>query len=173
MFITREERGVIEGRTWPIWMPVSSRPRTGCRRRGDFPWKFIQGERREPMLTKWGTALTLFLAAATFGTLAMPEEKNPQAQPPVTEKPKAEKAKVSKSRRVYGIVVAYDAGKMIKLKGEKGQEWVFAITPDAKIKGEVKEGGKVGVVYRKKNDKMLATSISVTSSREKKPPKKE
>jgi hypothetical protein len=101
------------------------------------------------MLTKWGTALFLLLAVATFGALAMPQEKRPETQPPVTEKPKAEKTKVSKSRRVYGIVVAYEAGKMIKLKEKKGQERVFAITPDAKIKGEVKEGCKVGVVYRK------------------------
>ncbi|MGE5252572.1 MAG: hypothetical protein ACM3N7_01310 [Planctomycetaceae bacterium] len=119
------------------------------------------------MLTKWGTALFFFLAAATFGALAMPQERSPQTPPPVTEKSKAEKAKVSKSRRAYGIVIAYEAGKMIKLKGKKGQDWVFAITPGAKIKGEVKEGGNVGVVYRKEDDKMLTTSISVTPSKKK------
>ena len=148
-------------------------PWPGRKRRGKFPWKFTQRERREPMLTKWGTALFLLLAVATFGALAMPQEKRPETQPPVTEKPKAEKTKVSKSRRVYGTVVAYEAGKMIKLKGKKGQERVFAITPDAKIKGEVKEGCKVGVVYRKEDDQRVATSISVTFSNKKKPPKKE
>jgi hypothetical protein len=124
------------------------------------------------MLTKWGPALFLLLGVATFGTLAMPQEKRLETQPLVTEKPKAEKTKVSKCRRVYGIVVAYEVGKMIKLKGEKGQERVFAITPDAKVKGEVKEGCKVGVVYRKEDDKRVATSISVTSSKKKSRPKK-
>jgi hypothetical protein len=84
-----------------------------------------------------------------------------EAPAPSGEKAKAEKPKASKPMRAYGTVAAYEAGKTIKVKGAKEKEWTFDIAPDAKIKGEVKEGAKVRVVYSKKDDKMVATSISV------------
>jgi len=47
------------------------------------------------------------------------------------------------------------------------------ITPGAKIEGEVKEGDKVGVIYKKADNKMLATSIAVITAKKAKVEKKE
>ena len=63
--------------------------------------------------------------------------------------------------RAYGIVAAYEAGKTIKVKGSKEKEWTFDIAPEVKIKGEVKDGAKVRVVYKKEGAKMIANSILV------------
>ena len=117
--------------------------------------------------------LVILLATATFvtGTLAQGQIVAPQS--PDAEKANAEKHKASKPMKVYGTVVAYEAGKTIAVKGRKGKEWMFAIAPDAKIKGEVKEGGKVRVGYKKEDDKMFATYISVATPRKAKPSTKE
>jgi hypothetical protein len=48
----------------------------------------------------------------------------------------------------------------------------FDVTGDTKMKGEVKEGAKVTVMYKKDGDKMIATSIAVAAEK-KAPPKKE
>ena len=96
-----------------------------------------------------------------------------EAPAPSGEKAKAEKPKVSKTMRAYGTVAAYEAGKTMKVKGKKEKEWTFDISPDVKIKGEVKEGAKVRVVYKKEDDKKVATSISAASPKKAKPVKKE
>jgi multidrug efflux pump subunit AcrA (membrane-fusion protein) len=84
--------------------------------------------------------------------------------------PKAEKPKAPKVLKAKGTVAAYDEmAKTLKLKMKvkgKEEEKEFAIADDAKIKGEVKEGAKATVKYKKEGDKMIATSISVP------PPKK-
>jgi len=81
-----------------------------------------------------------------------PEKAAPAPAPkPATEKPKALKA--------TGAVAAYEAGKMIAVK-VKDKEMKFDIAADAKVQGEVKEGAKVTVTYKKDGDKMVATSIS-------------
>ena len=90
-----------------------------------------------------------------------PEKAAPK---PAAEKPKAAKPKALKAA---GTVAAYEAGKMIAVK-MKDKEMKFDIAADAKVKGEVKEGAKVTVMYKKDGDKMVATSISVTP-----PPKKQ
>jgi len=89
------------------------------------------------------------------------------APAPAAEKPKVEKSKEAKPMKFGGTVAAYEAGKMIKVKGAKDKEMAFDVTGDTKMKGEVKEGAKVTVMYKKDGDKMMATSISVTP-----PPKK-
>ena len=81
-----------------------------------------------------------------------------KAQRPKEEAPKAMKA--------TGTVAGYEAGKMIKVKG-KDKETTFGVTGDTKVKGEVKDGAKVTVMYKKDGDKMVATSITVAA--EKKP----
>ena len=118
-------------------------------------------------------ALVILLATATFvtGTLAQENKVGPQSSAP--EKANAGKHKASKPMKVYGTVVAYEAGKTIAVKGRKGKERVFAITPDAKITGEVREGGKVRVGYKKEDDKMVATYISEATPRKAKPSMKE
>ena len=81
-----------------------------------------------------------------------------------TEKPKAEK-ETAKAMKATGTVAAYEAGKMIKVKG-KEKEMAFDLTADTQVKGEVKEGAKVTVMYKKDGDKIVATVIH--AGREKK-----
>ncbi len=100
-----------------------------------------------------------------------------QDKPAATEKPKVEKAKASKPKapkvlKASGAVTAYEAGKMIKVKG-KNKEMEFDIAPKAKVRGEVKEGAKVTVSYKKDGDKMVATAISVPAVKKQKVSKKD
>lgn len=100
-----------------------------------------------------------------------PEKAAPAPAPKAAAekaKPKADKPKVLKAA---GTVAAYEAGKMIQVK-MKDKEMKFDIAADAKVKGEVKEGAKVTVMYKKDGDKMVATSISVPAPK-KEAPKKE
>jgi hypothetical protein len=115
-------------------------------------------------------------APAKTGTPAAPAvEKAAPAPAPAPEKPKAaaDKPKTEKPKalKFSGAVAGYEAGKMIKVKGSKDKEMTFDLTGDTKMKGEVKEGAKVTVNYKKDGDKMVATNITVSA--EKKPPKKE
>jgi hypothetical protein len=108
------------------------------------------------------------LAQAPAKTAA-PEKAAPAPAPkPAAEKPKAEKPKALKAT---GAVAAYEAGKTIAVK-VKDKEMKFNIAADAKVKGEIKEGAKVTVMYKKDGDKMVATSISVPAPK-KEAPKKE
>jgi len=93
------------------------------------------------------------------------------AEKPKTEGPKVEKKEAPKAIRVSGTVAAYEAGKMIKVKG-KDQEMAFDLTGDTRVKGDVKDGAKVTVMYKKEGDKMVATAITVVAEKkveEKKP----
>jgi len=88
-----------------------------------------------------------------------------------TEKTKAEKPKPPAVKSTTGTVVAYEAGKMIKVKAAKDKEMEFSIADKAKVgKGDIKEGAKVKVTYKKDGDKMTATAISLVP--EKKPAEK-
>jgi hypothetical protein len=111
-------------------------------------------------------------AMAVFVSGAIAQGEKPGSPASATEKGKVEKPKASKATRVYGTVVAYEAGKIIKVKGKKEKEWTFDIAPDAKIKGSVKEGGRVRVLYKTEGGKMVATSISVLTARKAKAEKK-
>jgi|GEM_PF-775283 len=94
--------------------------------------------------------------------------------PAKAKKAKAGKPKAAKSKKYAGTVAAYEAGKMIRVKDAKGKEMTFDVAADAKVKGEVKEGAKVKVRYKKSGDKMVATSISGPPQKKKKgTPKKE
>ncbi len=100
-----------------------------------------------------------------------PAAPSTPAPAPAAEKPKVEKQ--ARPMKFGGVVAAYEAGKMIKVKGAKEKEMTFDVTGDTKMKGEVKEGAKVTVMYKKEADKMMATSISVTTPPKKAAPKKE
>ena len=105
--------------------------------------------------------------AKTGGPLS--EKAAPAPAPKAAaEKPKADKPKVLKAA---GAVAAYEAGKMITVK-MKDKEMKFDIAADAKVKGEIKDGAKVTVMYKKDGDKMVATSISGPAPK-KEAPKKE
>jgi branched-subunit amino acid aminotransferase/4-amino-4-deoxychorismate lyase len=89
---------------------------------------------------------------------AAPEKAAPAPAPKAPAekaKPKADKPKTLKG----ATVAAYQPGQMIAVK-TKDKEMKFDIAADAKVKGEVKEGAKVNVTYKKDGDKMVATSIS-------------
>jgi len=93
------------------------------------------------------------------------------AEKPKTEGTKVEKKEAPKAIRVSGIVAAYEAGKMIKVKG-KDKEMAFDLSGDTRVKGDVKDGAKVTVMYKKEGDKMVATAITVVAKKkveEKKP----
>ncbi len=89
------------------------------------------------------------------------------------EKAKEAKPKEAKAMKASGTVAAYEAGKMIKVKGSKDKEWTFDVTGDTKMKGDVKEGAKVTVMYKKEGEKMVANSISVAPPAKKKAAPKE
>lgn len=85
------------------------------------------------------------------------------------ETPQSQKHKAPKAMHFKGTVAAYEAGKSITVKGAKEKEMTFDVAADAKIKGEVKEGAKVTVMYKKDGDKMVATSISAGAPKKETP----
>ena len=113
-------------------------------------------------------ALLVTVAFAGWAIAQAPAKTEKPAAPaapapaPAAEKAKTEKPKEAKAMKFAGTVAAYEAGKMIKVKGAKDKEMTFDVTGDTKMKGEVKEGAKATVMYKKEGDKMTATSISVT-----------
>ena len=110
---------------------------------------------------------TLIVLIALFAMVAFVSGVVAQQQTPQSQKHKAPGITYFK-----GTVMAYEAGKMIKVKGAKGKEVTLDIAPDAVIKGEVKEGAKVKVMYKKDGDKMVATSISAPAPKKPKAEKK-
>ena len=120
-------------------------------------------------------AIALVAMVAFVGGVVAQEKKAPAPAPaaPAPEKAKMEKPKAPKAMKASGAVAAYEAGKMIKVKGAKDKEWSFDIARDAKIKGEPKEGTKVTVMYKKDGDKMVATSIAVAAAKKPKAATKE
>jgi Cu/Ag efflux protein CusF len=114
-----------------------------------------------------GTAQTEKPAAAPEKTAPAPAAEKAKA-----EKAKAEKPKTAKSMKASGTVTAYEEGKMITVKGAKNKEWTFDVTPDTKMKGEIKEGAKVTVTYKKEGNKMVASAISVAKAKKKTASKK-
>lgn len=120
--------------------------------------------------------MVALLAMVAFVSGVVAQEKK---APAAAEKPKMEKAekpktaKAPKAMKASGTVAAYEAGKMIKVKGAKDKEWAFDIAPDAKTKGEIKEGAKVTVMYKKDGDKMVATSMTAAAPKKAKAEKKE
>ena len=116
------------------------------------------------------SVVVAFLAMVVFAGGAVAQEKKAETPTPALEKPVAKEVK---TMRVYGTVAAYEAGKMIKVKGAKQKEWTFEVGPNAKIKGEIKEGARVGVRYMKEGDKLVATSIYLAHARKAKAEKKE
>jgi hypothetical protein len=111
--------------------------------------------------------MVAFASSVMAQAPAKPAEPAKPAAP--AEKPKTEKKEAPKATKAMGTVAGYEAGKMIKVKG-KDKETTFGVTGDTKVKGEVKDGAKVTVMYKKDGDKMVATSITVAA--EKKPAEK-
>lgn len=123
--------------------------------------------------------MVALLAMVAFAGMVLAQAPAQTEKPagPASEKvapAKAEKAKpkAAKTKKYAGTVAVYEAGKMIIVKDAKGKEMTFDIAADAKVKGQVKEGAKVNVRYKKDGDRMVATSISGPAPK-KAAPKKE
>jgi len=111
-------------------------------------------------MKKFLIVLVALFAMVAFVSGVVAQEKKAEKPAAAPEKEKVEKPKPPKALKASGTVVAYEKEKMIKVK-VKDKEMAFDVTKDTKVKGEVKEGGKVTVMYKKEGDKMIATSISV------------
>ncbi len=88
----------------------------------------------------------------------------PSAEKQKAETPKAGQKGAPKAMTASGTVAGYEAGKMIRVK-EKDKEMAFDVTGDTNVKGEVKEGAKVTVMYKKDGDRMVATAITVAAGK--------
>jgi hypothetical protein len=104
--------------------------------------------------------MVALIAMVAFVGGVMAQDKTTTTTTTTTKHPKAMK--------FTGMVAGYEAGKMIKVKGAKDKEMSFDIAADAKVKGEVKDGAKVTVTYKKDGDKMMATGIAVGAEKKKK-----
>ena len=123
--------------------------------------------------------LTVLVALLTMTAFAGGVMAQGQTKPaaPAPEKQKATESKPEKKEAVpqamkaSGTVAAYEAGKLIRVK-DKDKEIAFDLTTDSKVKGDVKNGANVTVMYKKDGDKMVATDITVAAEKkveEKKP----
>jgi len=117
--------------------------------------------------------MVAFASVVMAQTPTKPADKPvaPAAEKPKAGEPKAEKKEAPKAMEASGTVAAYEAGKMIKVKG-KDKEMAFDLTGDTRVKGEIKDGAKVTVMYKKEGDKMVATTITAVAKKkveEKKP----
>jgi len=115
----------------------------------------------------------LTMAAFTGSVMAQGQAK--PAAPAATEKQAApvpeKKEAAPQAMKASGTVSAYETGKMVRIK-EKDKEMTFDLTGQTVVKGEVKDGANVTVMYKKDGDKMVATDIAVTAQKkveEKKP----
>ena len=112
--------------------------------------------------------VVLLTIVAFAGGLMAQTPANPAGQAasekPKVESPKAEKKESPQTMEVAGSVTAYEAGKTIKVKGQD-KEMAFQITGDTKVNGEVKEGAKVTVMYKKDGEKMVATTITIATEK--------
>jgi hypothetical protein len=125
----------------------------------------IKVDRKEERLMKKVLVMMVaLLTVVAFASVGMAAEKKTAAKP-----------KTAQALKVSGKVVAYEPGKLLKVKGAKSKEWAFDIAPDVNIKGDVKEGVNVKVDYRKDGAKLVATKIAVIPEKSKaqqKPKKK-
>lgn len=121
-----------------------------------------------------GVALLTVLAFASAVMAQAPAKTTGPASEKVSPKAAAEKPKAEKPKalKATGKVAAYTAGKMITVK-MKDKEMTFDIAAGAKVKGEIKDGAKVTVMYKKDGDKMVATSISGAAPKKEAPKQKE
>ena len=118
--------------------------------------------------------LVAMLTTMAFAGSVMAQGQAKPAAPAATEKqaPAPEKQKATESNEergrqsheASGSVATYEAGKMIKIK-EKDKELSFDLTGSTMVKGEVKDGAKVTVMYKKEGEKMVATAITMTPAK--------
>lgn len=110
--------------------------------------------------------LVALLAMVAFvGGVVAQEKKADQPAAAKAEKPKAEKPKAPKALRASGTVSAYDAAaKTLKVKS-KDKEMEFALADNAKVRGEIKQGSRVTVTYKKEGEKLVASSVAVAAEK--------
>ena len=117
--------------------------------------------------------LVALLAMVAFVSVAVAQKaEEGKKTTTTTTTTTTEKTKAPKPMKFSGTVAAYEAGKMIKIKGAKDKEMTFDVTADTKVKGEVKEGAKASVTYKKEGEKMVATAINAAAPKKPKAEKK-
>ena len=95
---------------------------------------------------------------------ATEKQASPAPEKSKVMEPKSVKKEAPKAMKASGSVAAYEAGKVIRVK-EKDKEMAFDVTADTQVKGEVKDGAKVTVMYKKEGDKMVATVITMMAEK--------
>jgi hypothetical protein len=104
-------------------------------------------------------AVALLTMLAFVGGVVAQEKK--EAPAPVAPEKAAPKAPAQgKAIKFTGTVSAYDAAAKTLIVKAKKKEKEFTIADNAKIKGNLKEGKKVVVKYKKEGDKNVATSVA-------------
>jgi hypothetical protein len=71
----------------------------------------------------------------------------------------------SKVLKASGTVLAYDPGAMIVIKTAQGKEMHFDLAANAKVGSKVDRGSKVTVSYKKQGQKLLASSVAVSTKK--------
>jgi hypothetical protein len=71
----------------------------------------------------------------------------------------------SKVLKASGTVLTYDPGAMIAIKTAKGKEMHFDLAANAKVGNKVDRGSKVTVSYKKQGQKLVASSVAVSTKK--------
>jgi Cu/Ag efflux protein CusF len=110
--------------------------------------------------------LTLVAFAGGVMAQAPAKTEKPAATAPEKAAPAPEKSKPAAEKPKFGgTVMSYETGKMIKVKRSDGKEMTFNVTKKTELKGEVKEGALVTILYKKEGGKTVATAIIVASGK--------
>jgi hypothetical protein len=67
--------------------------------------------------------------------------------------------------KASGTVLTYDPGAMIAIKTAKGKEMHFDLAASAKVGSKVDRGSKVTVTYTKQGQKLVASSVVVSTKK--------
>jgi hypothetical protein len=71
----------------------------------------------------------------------------------------------SKVLKASGTVLAYDPGAMVVIKTAQGKEMHFDLAANAKVGSKVDRGSKVTVSYKKQGQKLLASSVALSTKK--------
>jgi hypothetical protein len=124
------------------------------------------GENRMKKVLIIAVAL-LTMLAFIGGAVAQEKKEAPASKKAATKAPA--KGKVP---TFTGTITTYDSAAKVLTVKAKNKEKEFTIADNAKIKGNLKEGKKVVVKYKKEGDKNVATSIAPPAKKGKTTPKK-
>lgn len=123
------------------------------------PGKTLTGKDKDDL--RVGTVLPCILLESIRGTCTPRMFVFPTLVEGFVLYPELDRPKDMRPMRATGTIIAYEAGKSITIKGTSEKVIVLDVTPDAKTRGDIKEGARANVRYKKDGDKMLAYSIHI------------